>query len=53
MLGDSKGQKETGVESALMHGFDPFPVASFDLDATLDTPYYLDGQSLPELEYVM
>lgn len=52
--GDSKGQKETGMESALMHGFDPFPVASFDLDATLDTPYYLDGQpSLPELEYVM
>jgi hypothetical protein len=52
--GESKVHKETGMESALMHGFEPFPVASFDLDATLDTPYYLDAQpSLPELEYVM
>jgi hypothetical protein len=52
--GESKVYKETGMESALMHGFEPFPVASFDLDATLDTPYYLDAQpSLPELEYVM
>lgn len=51
-IGDSK-HKDMGMESALMHGYDSFPVASFDLDATLDTPYYLDGQSLPELEYVM
>lgn len=45
-----------GMESTLMHGFDPFPAAtSFDLGPTLDTPFYLDSQALPsELEsYVM
>jgi len=52
--GESKASKDMGMESALMHGFDPFPVTSFDLDDTLDTPYYLDAQpSLPDLEYVM
>ncbi|KAJ6134714.1 hypothetical protein N7523_001036 [Penicillium sp. IBT 18751x] len=53
MSGESKAQKDMGMDPALMHGYDSFPVASFDLDATRDTPYYLDGQSLPELEYVM
>jgi len=36
------------MESTLMHGFESYPVsASFDLDATLDTPFYLDSQPLP------
>ena len=46
-----------GMESTRMHGFDPFPMgSSFDLDPSLDTPFYLDSLPLmpPELEsYVM
>lgn len=53
MSAESKAQKDMGMEPALMSGYDAFPMASFDLDATLGTPYYLDGQLLPELEYVM
>ncbi|KAJ5273679.1 hypothetical protein N7478_008804 [Penicillium angulare] len=45
-----------GMESALMHGFDPYPVQSFELDSSLDAPFYMDSQPPfpPELEsYVM
>ncbi|KAJ6172763.1 hypothetical protein N7470_001830 [Penicillium chermesinum] len=45
-----------GMESTLMHGYDPYPVPTYEFDPSFDTPYYLDSQppALPELEqYVM
>lgn len=45
-----------GMESTLMHGYDPYPAAAYELNSSFDTPYYLDSQppALPELEqYVM
>lgn len=47
-LGEADRHASVGMESTLMHGFEAYPVsASFDLDATLDTPFYLDSQPLP------
>ncbi|KAJ5592026.1 uncharacterized protein N7459_002395 [Penicillium hispanicum] len=58
---DSNSAGETdmplGMKSTLLHGFEPFLMTpSFDLDPTLDAPFYLDSQPPmpPELEsYVM
>ncbi|KAJ6129408.1 hypothetical protein N7512_002188 [Penicillium capsulatum] len=56
-FGLDEADEPFGMESTLMHGFDPCPVApSFELDPTLDSPFYLDSQPTfpPELEsYVM
>lgn len=70
-LGDATGPMSMGMgasygmDPALMHGhnlghgheYEGFPgmSASFDLDATLETPFYVDSQQIPaELEtYVM
>ena len=58
-FGLDDNDESIGMESTLMHGFDPYPtVPSFDLDPTLDSldnPFYLDSQpSFPEVEsYVM
>lgn len=47
-LGEADMHGSVGMESTLMHGFEAYPVsASFDMDATLDTPFYLDSQTLP------
>ncbi|KAJ5999692.1 hypothetical protein N7481_000101 [Penicillium waksmanii] len=47
-LSEADMHASLGMESTLMHGFEAYPVsASFDLDATLDTPFYLDSQPLP------
>ncbi|KAJ5091082.1 hypothetical protein NUU61_005952 [Penicillium alfredii] len=54
--GLSDGTASVGMESILMHGYDPFPATSLGLDPSLDAPFYLDSQPpLPsELEsYVM
>ncbi|KAJ5404522.1 hypothetical protein N7509_004393 [Penicillium cosmopolitanum] len=46
--GEANMHASLGMESTLMHGYEAYPVsASFDLDATLDTPFYLDSQPLP------
>lgn len=47
---------QLGMESTLMHGYDPYPVANYEFESSFDTPYYLGSQppALPELEqYVM
>lgn len=47
-LSEADLHASVGMESTLMHGFEAYPVtASYDLDATLDTPFYLDSQPLP------
>lgn len=56
-LDEAEADESFGMESTLMHGFDPYPIApSFELDPTLDSPFYLDSQPTfpPEVEtYVM
>ncbi|KAJ5937572.1 hypothetical protein N7454_003914 [Penicillium verhagenii] len=45
-----------GMESTLMHGFDSYSMSGFDLDPSLDVPFYMEAQPPfpPEMEsYVM
>jgi hypothetical protein len=45
-----------GMESALMHSYDPYSVPGYELDPSLDVPFYMDSQPPfpPEMEsYVM
>ncbi|KAJ5528299.1 hypothetical protein N7513_012458 [Penicillium frequentans] len=45
-----------GMESTLMHGFDSYPVSGYEIDPSLDVPFYMDSQPPfpPEMEsYVM
>ncbi|KAJ5085104.1 hypothetical protein N7532_009875 [Penicillium argentinense] len=47
-LGEADVHVPAGMESTAMHEYGNLPVsASFDFDDTLDTPFYIDSQTLP------